>query len=233
MDHFLKLLKPNPRYGIPNVSLAQICSNSSVFSCHSSPTPWIIDWGTSNHMTSLSHVFHSYLPCSSDKKVRIANEKFSSIVGKGCIKISEKITLKYILHVPNLACNLLSTSQLSKDSNCHVIFFYSHYEFQDLCMRMMIIGARMVDSLYYFDDNFLCYKQDQGFSTNISSLSIHEQLMIWRLRLRHPSFSYLKYLFPILFNNVDCSSFQYESCHLSKSHCTTYNSKPYCASKPF
>ena len=31
---------------------------------------------------------------------------------------------------------------------------------------------------------------------------------------------------------MDCSSFQCESCHLSKSHHTTYSLKPYCASKP-
>ena len=58
------------------------------------------------------------------KKVRIANGKFSFIAGKGYIKIFEKITLKSILHVPKLACNLLSVSQLSKDSNCRVTFFW-------------------------------------------------------------------------------------------------------------
>ena len=78
--------------------------------------------------------------------------------------------------------------------------------------------------VYYFDDNFLHNKQVQGFSTSISSLSIHEQIMICHLKLGHPSFSSLKNLFPILFKNVDSSSFQCES-YLSKSHHTTYNSK--------
>lgn len=64
----------------------------------------------------------------------------------------------------------------------------------------MITGsARMVDGLYYLDDNFLRYKQAQAFRTSISSLSIREQIMLWHLRLGHPSFSYLKYLFPVLF----------------------------------
>ena len=63
-------------------------------------------------------------------------------------------------------------------------------------------------------------------------LSICKQIIICHLRLGHPSFSDLKHLFPVLFKNVDCSSFQCESCHLSKSHHTTYSLKPYCASKP-
>jgi len=233
MDQLLKLLTSNPQSGNPSDSLAQTGSNSSAFFCHSSHTPWIIDSGASDHMTNLSCVFHSYSPCSGNNKVRIADGKFSSIAGKGSVKISEKITLKYVLHVPNLACNLLSVSQLSKDSNCRVTFFESHCEFQDISTGMTIGSARMVNGLYYFDDNFLRNKQALGFSTSISSLSIREQIMIWHLRLGHPSFSYLKYLFPVLFKNVDCSFFQCESCHLSKSHQTTYSSKPYRASKPF
>ena len=63
------------------------------------------------------------------QNIVIANAKISSIAGKGSIKIFEKITLKFVLHVPNLACNFLFLSQLSKDSNCCVIFFYSHCEF--------------------------------------------------------------------------------------------------------
>lgn len=68
MGQVLKLLISNPQSGNPNVSLAQTSSNSSAFSCHSSPTPWIIDSGASDHMTNLSRVFHYYSPCSGDKK---------------------------------------------------------------------------------------------------------------------------------------------------------------------
>ncbi|XP_028100257.1 uncharacterized protein LOC114299661 [Camellia sinensis] len=82
MVYLLKLLKSNPDSSIPSVSLAQIGSNSSAFSCHSSLTPWIIDSGASDHMANLSHVFHSYSPCSSHKKVRIVDGNLSSIAGK-------------------------------------------------------------------------------------------------------------------------------------------------------
>ena len=56
-------------------------------------------------MTNFSNIFESYSPCAGKKKVRIANGSFSPIVGKGLIKIYEEIDLKFILHVPKLACN--------------------------------------------------------------------------------------------------------------------------------
>ena len=93
--------------------------------------PWIIDSGASNHMTNLSKLFQTYVPCPGDQKIRITEGSFSSIAGKGLVPISEKITLQSVLHVPKLACNLLSVSNLCKDSNCCVTFFYSHCGFQD------------------------------------------------------------------------------------------------------
>ena len=57
--------------------------------------------------------------------------------------------------------------------------------------------------------------------------------MLWLLKLRQPSFPYLKYLFPGLFKNLDSTSFVCKTCHLSESHRISYKSKPYCASKPF
>ena len=95
----------------------------------------------------------------------------------------------------------------------------------------MISSAKMINGLYYFDDNLSSNKKVRGLSSN-SSIPVREQIMLWHLRLGHPSFPYLKHLFPSSFKNVDCSSFQCESCDLSKSHCVTCFRKPYCASKP-
>ena len=57
--------------------------------------------------------------------------------------------------------------------------------------------------------------------------------MQWHLRLGHHSFPYLRHLFPKLFEGVDYSKFQCESCHLSKDHCVKFVPKPYHPSKPF
>ena len=67
-------------------------------------------------MTSFSHLFHTYNPCSGREKICIANGSYSTIAGKGLINLSKNISLKNVLHVPKLTCNLLSVSKLSKDS---------------------------------------------------------------------------------------------------------------------
>ena len=87
---------------------------------------WIIDSGASDHMTDNHKLFTTYIPCAGNMKVKIADGSLASIVGKGSIKISESITL---LHVPKLACSLLSVSQLTKQSNCSVNFLPTHCVF--------------------------------------------------------------------------------------------------------
>ncbi|KAJ9697393.1 hypothetical protein PVL29_009284 [Vitis rotundifolia] len=232
MKHLLALLKSNSTSGTPNVFVAYTGNELYALSCRFKSTPWIIDSGASDHMTNSSNMFESYSPCPGNKRVRIADGNFSPIVGKGLIKISEGIDLKSVLHVPKLTCNLLSVSKLSRDSNCCVIFYESHCIFQDRSSGKMIGSARMINGLYYFEDNLPSNKIAQGLSS-ISSLSVRDQIMVWHCRLGHPSFSYLKHLFPVLFQKVDPLSFQCESCLLAKSQRKTYIPKPYYASKPF
>ena len=235
MDHLLKLLKSNSgSLSTPNAAIAQAGSKLNALSCHLpiSHTPWIIDSGASDHMTSFSHLFHTYTPCSGHKKVRIADGSYSPIAGNGLINLSKTISLKNVLHVPKLTCNLLSVSKLSRDSNCRVIFSKYHCVFQEQNSGKMIGSAKLIDGLYYFKDEESKNKEAQGFSS-ISSTQVKDQIMLWHYRLGHPSFPYLKKLFPNLFKGLNCSEFHCENCILSKSHRTIYPSRPYQASKPF
>ena len=197
MDHLLKLLKSNSPLGIPSVSLAQIGSAPNVFSCCFNSTPWIIDYGAFVNMTSFSNLFNTYSSCSGSEKIKIADGSFSPIAEKGLVKLSKNIDLKFVLHVPKLACNLLSVSKLTKGSNCHVFFYDSHCEFQDQNSGKKIDSAKLINGLYYFDGVF-SNKRTQGLSS-VSSLSVYEQIMFCHLRLGHPGFLYLKHLFPTLF----------------------------------
>ena len=91
MEHLLTLLKSNSSFGIPSVSLVQTGNEANALSCClNSSTSWIIDSGASNHMTSFSHLFETYSPCSENQKVKIVNGNFSSIAGKGLVKISKE-----------------------------------------------------------------------------------------------------------------------------------------------
>lgn len=78
-------------------------------------------------MTSSSSLFINYSCCDKNERVRIVDDNFSHIVRKCQIEISNQITLESVLLAPKLAYNLLSASKISKDSNCHVVFLYSHF----------------------------------------------------------------------------------------------------------
>lgn len=231
VDYLLKLLISNSSSGTPNASLAQTGNNSKALTCRSKSlsVPWIIDSGASDHMTNCPQFFQTYSPCSGSEKVRIANGSYSSITGKGLVQLSNTISLKFVLHVPKLTCNLLSVSKLSKDSS---FLFESHCEFQEQSWGKMIGSAKLIDGLYYFDNDVSSNKTTQGLISTQSN-STRRQIMLWHLRLGHPSFPYMNKLFPTLFKGLNCSSFYRDSCFLSKSHRTVYLPRPYQASKPF
>ena len=97
-------------------------------------------------------LFSSYLPCGSNLKVKIADGSLSSVAGKGSIKIFDSLTLESVLHVPKLSYNLLSISQLMKNSNCSAKFFLTHCVFQDLSSGKMIGSAKECERLYYLEE---------------------------------------------------------------------------------
>ena len=119
-------------------------------------TPWIIDFGASNHMTDAHHLFSTYSPCADNLKVKIADGTLSLVAGKWSICISEFIALDPFLHVPNLSCNLLSISQLTKQSNCSTKSLPFHCVFQDLSLGKTIGSSKERESLYYFDETDVC-----------------------------------------------------------------------------
>ena len=61
-------------------------------------------------MTVASHLFSSYTPCLGTPKVHIAQGSIALVAGKGYVLLSDQLTLHSVLHVPELAYNLLSIS---------------------------------------------------------------------------------------------------------------------------
>lgn len=184
------------------------------------------DSGAIDHTTSLSHLFLSYTPCPGNAKIKAADGSLSSIVGKGTITISDSLVLKFVLHVPNLSCNLLSISKLTKDLQWIIKFFPSHCKFHDLASGMTIGSAKEQDRLFYFEDHVTLNRQAQKTATS-DTFSAHSEIMFWHYRLGHPSFPYLQKLFPPLFKNKNFSSFQCKICQLAKNHHSIFPFCPY------
>ncbi|RDY13293.1 hypothetical protein CR513_01815, partial [Mucuna pruriens] len=150
-------------------------------------------------------MFYSYNPCGGNKKVKITYGSLSTIIGIGTIKLSPLITLHNVLHVLNLSCNMLSISKITSNYQRQVNFYSSSCVFHELTIGRMIDSAKERDGLYYFD-----------VGPNLS----------------HPSFQYLKFLFPNLFIN---KSFflQCKICQFAKHHHTSFPSQSYKQIAPF
>ncbi|KAI5439712.1 hypothetical protein KIW84_025183 [Lathyrus oleraceus] len=170
MDNLLKFLKFNSSLNIPTRTVAQTSKDSWALSAHNHSNPWIIDSGASEHMTNYSHLFNSYFPSSGFEKVRITDGSYSSIAGKGNIKISEQITLQSVLHVPKFACNLIYVHKLSKDTNCSVLFRPSTCVFQDQNSGKTIGTAREMNGLYYLDG--IQFSNTTFFGSNSTNSSL-------------------------------------------------------------
>ena len=117
IDQILKLLKTTSSSN-PSVFLAQSGKFPQALSYINS-SPWIIDSGASDHMTSSFSFFASYAPIYCNRKIRTADGSFTSIIGKGTIPSTTKLSciLSFMF-----ACNLLSVSKVSKYTNCRVVF---------------------------------------------------------------------------------------------------------------
>ena len=59
--------------------------------------PWIINFGVSDHMTSNHTLFSTYALCHGTLKIKIVDGSPSSVVGKGTIKISEKLMILFFM----------------------------------------------------------------------------------------------------------------------------------------
>lgn len=81
------------------------------------PIQWILDSGATEHMTNCPQNFHNFQPCPKPKQVLTANSSIAQVKGQGNINLSEKISLKNVLHVPTLSSNLISIKKTLQRSS--------------------------------------------------------------------------------------------------------------------
>ena len=91
-------------------------------------------------------------------------------------------------------------------------------------------SARKDGGLYFLQDGTNPCNLGQNTCFEYVSDPRDREIMLWHYRLGHPSFQYLKILFPNLFKNKIPSSFKCEICALAKHHQASYPPRP---NKPF
>ncbi|RVW73200.1 Retrovirus-related Pol polyprotein from transposon RE1 [Vitis vinifera] len=123
--------------------------------------PWIVDSGASDHMTGDATIFDTYSSCPNNLTVRIADGSLSKVAETGSVVISRDLTLNSVLLVPNLDCNLLSISKLTKEKRCITNFSSTHCEFQDLDSGKTIGNAEECSGLYILKERHDPQEQPQ------------------------------------------------------------------------
>lgn len=141
----------------------------------------------------------------------------------------DDLKLKSVLYVPNLRFNLMSIIKLLKDQQCIVTCFPTHCEFQERSSGKMIGIAKEYNGLYFFIGPLSQSHYEKHLSLSVTPAS---NVLLWHQRLGHPSFDYLKRLYPKLFNK-DYSVFQCESCVLAEQTRKNYPNHTYQPSQPF
>lgn len=122
----------------------------------------------------------------------------SSVVEKMSIQISTSITLNYVLQMPNLSCNLISISQLTKSSHYSAQFFRSYCVFQNLSSEITIDSVKEYEGLYYFDETKVSECCQTTTCDYVSSPRVSE-ILLWYYIMGRLNFQYLKQLFLFIF----------------------------------
>lgn len=106
---------------------------------------------------------------------------------EGSVNLSDKITLKSVLLVPRLNCNLILVSQLNDDMRCITQFDSHMCAIQDRLRKLIGAGVRR-DGFYYFGKGESIHRVAVNGASSI--------LELWHKRMGHPSEKVVKSLLP-------------------------------------
>jgi hypothetical protein len=161
-----------------------------------------------------------FIQTSLPRRTNIANANgvISPVTGAGTVILTDTLQLPNTLLVPSLSHKLLSVSQMTSDLNCLVLMYPTFCLIQDILTKEIIGRGTKRGGLYYVEDFSMGRAYHMQHSVGIKE----KEIWLWHYRLGHPSFTYMKHLFPDLFSQVHHSVFQCETCTLAKSHRVTY-----------
>ena len=210
LDHLTKLMATST----DSTSLMAQLGNDTPSLVDASKSPWIIDSGVSDHMKCSQHLFTSFVRCNASRSVKIANGSLLNISGRGTVVLGPQLCLTNVLYVLGFSCNLLSISKLTTNKKLIALFTSSTCQFQDQISGQVIGSAKEVHGLYYFLHDFSSKNKHQAAISSTIGLSLH-------YRLGHPSFMYLRCLFPSLSRNKE--QFFCDICQFAKHKCVPFS----------
>jgi len=172
------------------------------------------DCGATDTMTHDPHDF-SNLSAPVKTHIETTNGELVAVQGAGSIVFSKELKLENCLYVPALSSKLISISQITKEMNCVVLMFPTFCLLQDILTKEIIGRDTERGGLYYVD------KVAHKGHVMLAHGTVTRQLWLCHRHLGHPSFGYLKILFPSLFTS-NTELIKCETCIRAKNHRVTF-----------
>ena len=121
---------------------------------------------------------------------------------------------------------------MTKDLNCTITFYLTYYVFQYLSLGIMIDSAEKQNGQYYLSSVIPLLTHKSFNPISLYTIS-HYDVLLWYKWLGHPSFNYLKALYPKLFIKKDHTFVQCEHCVYAKHPHSHHPIHPYKSSQSF
>ena len=134
---------------------------------------------------------------------------------------------------PDLKCNLLSVGKLLDTLYCSAHFYPTYCYFQDIQTQKIIGHGKRIGGLYILTMEDTVVSGSNNHQVLSAKVDDRHQIWLWHRRLGHPSFSYMKHLFPSLFRTCSDSEFKCETCVMAKSHRASFPVSDSKATLPF
>ena len=181
--------------------------------------PWIMDSGTTDHLTSELARLHTHERYDGKDQVQVANGAGLSISHIGhSLLTGSSLHLKNIVHVPDAHLNLLSVYRLVSDNDVFVEFHRHFFCVKDKATGRVLLLGRSQGGLYPI------------LFVRASSSSRHASAGVtsrhWHHRLGHPSNNIVKNI--VRTNELSCAppdntSVVCDACQRAKSHQLPYS----------
>lgn len=186
-------------------------SSALVVSTKQKDDDWIVDSGATDHMTYNPDDLDEYITPRRNN-ISNANGVLYPVTGAGTIQLSPSISLTNTLLVPSLTTKLISVGQATEDLNC-IVLMYPHFcLFQDILTKKIIGRGTKREGLYYIDE----FSIGKINMVKNSTTAQEKQIRLWHARLGHPSFGYMRQLFPDLFSSQKHLDLKCDTCIFCK-----------------
>ncbi|KAF7814697.1 Retrovirus-related Pol polyprotein from transposon TNT 1-94 [Senna tora] len=209
------------RQPAPSTMEAMVATPETLFDA-----AWYPDSGASNHLTNDSTNLQHKHPYDGTEKVYVGNGQGMSIshIGEASIVTKNKpLTLKQLIHAPQITKNLISVSKLAKDNKVYFEFHANHCLVKSQETNETLLKGSFRNGLYCVDDLSLLHHQPQPHITAhiASTQSTIKDFNVWHSRLGHPSSRVVSHVLSTCNISIPMNKTNNSTCHaccLGKSH---------------